>query len=311
MQPMTDLLFAHYLLKYKSIVLQDIGTFTLTESQPTAERMGRDFHSPKSTIGFLQAENGQYRLAEVLFKEQCSDTNLTEQEATETCQNYLAGIKFQLEKTGQYLFPGLGVLKAGEHGSLVFEADPSSDAFHYGLNDFTAEITTRTPDAPPVVKQRKRRRRFPILLIILLLFIGGGAAAWFLIPEKIQPYIDQAMSLFEKKEAPAEKPAVAPVKDTTTVIRDTIPADTLQQDTVVAEGPLQFFVIAGFYATQQEADASCALLKQKGYAQAMVVNTDRIRVAYKGFSNKDEALKFMEKTRVAENRTDIWLLTKK
>jgi len=307
---MTDLLFAHYLLKYKSIVLQNIGTFTLTESQPTAERMGRDFQSPKSTIDFTQAESGQYRLLDVLNKEQGSETGTTDLESAENCQNYLAGIKFQIEKTGQYAFPGLGTLKATDQGSLLFESDPSSDPFHYGVHDFSAEITTRTPEAPPVVKPRKRRRRFPILLIILLLLIGGGAAAWFLIPEKTQPYIDQAMSLFEKKETTAEKPAIAPVQDTNTVVKDTIPADTLQQDTVVADGPQRYFVIAGFYATQQEADASCAKLKQKGYAQAIIVSTDRIRVAYKGFSNKDEALKYMEQTRIAENRTDIWLMTK-
>ncbi len=312
MQALNDTLFARLLLKHKKIVLQGIGTFTLTETPATAQRMGRDFQPPHSSVTFAEQESEENRLRDILLRE--SDFNITlEAEAIEIAGNYVVGIKFQLEKSGAYPFAGIGKLHTTESGQLEFIA--AADPFNFGLPEFTADVVTKQVAAAPVIKP-KRKRRVRVWLILLILIVGGGVASWFLVPEvpeNVLPLWEKAISVFDRKEAVTDTTTTKPVDTTQNIVvePDTMIQDSASADTVISEGPLSYFVIAGSFADKAEADAYCNTLKQKGYSEAIVVVSEadrRIRVAYKGFSTREAALDFLNKTKTAENKGDIWLL---
>jgi len=312
MQALNDTLFASLLLKHKKIVLQGIGTFSLTETPATTQRMGRDFQPPHTSVTFAEQESEENRLREILLRD--NDLNIAiESDAIETASNYVVGIKFQLEKSGAYSFAGLGKLQATGSGQLEFISD--ADPFNFGLPEFTADVVTKQVAAAPVVKP-KRKRRVRVWLILLILLIGGGVASWFLVPEvpeNVLPLWEKAMSVFDKKEPVADTTTNEPVDTTRNVVvePDTAIQDSASADTAIAEDPLSYFVIAGSFADKAEADAFCNTLKQKGYPDAVVVISEadrRIRVAYKGFATREAALDFLNKTKTAENKSDIWLL---
>ena len=312
MQSLNDTLFARLLLKHKKIVLSGIGTFTLTEIPATVQRMGRDFQPPHATISFAEQESEENRLHNILLKE--SDFNIAlEAEAIEIADNYVVGIKFQLGKSGVYSFAGLGKLYKTAAGQLEFTAE--TDTFNFGLPEFTANVVTKQVAASPVIKP-KHKKRVRVWLILLILIISGGIASWFLIPEvpeNVLPLWEKAISVFDKKE-PATDTTIAKPVDTTQNIGvkpDTTIKDSVLADTAVSEGPLSYFVIAGSFTDKTEADMYSNTLKQKGYPDAIVVISEadrRIRVAYKGFSTREAALDFLNKTKIAENKGDIWLL---
>lgn len=312
MQALNDTLFARLLLKHKKIVLQGIGTFSLTESPATAQRMGRDFQPPHTSVSFVEQESDENRLRDILLRE--NDFNIAlESEASEIAGNYVVGIKFQLEKSGAYSFAGLGKLQIGESGQLEFITD--TDPFNYGLPEFTADVVTKQVAAAPVIKP-KRKRRVRVWLILLIMLIGGGVASWFLVPEvpeNVLPLWEKVISVFGSKEPVADTTTTKSVDTTQNVVvePDTSIQDSASADTTISEGPLSYFVIAGSFADKSEADAFCNTLKQKGYTGAVVVVSEadrRIRVAYKGFATREAALDFLNKTKTAENKSDIWLL---
>ncbi|MDX9931061.1 MAG: SPOR domain-containing protein [Bacteroidales bacterium] len=312
MQALTDILFARLLLKHKKIVLQGIGTFTLTETPATAQRMGRDFQPPKAAVTFSIQEDNDKRLRDILLQDDEFNISM-ESDAAEICNNYIVGIKFQLEKNGQYSFSGLGNLQITKNGESVFVQD--DDSYNYGLPEFTADIVAKQVAAAPVIKP-KRKRRVRAWLILLILIIGGGITSWFLIPEvpeNVLPLWEKAISVFDRKEPVTDTTTTKAVDTTQNVMvePDTIMQDTTQKDTIITEGPLSYFVIAGSFADKTEAETFCNNLKQRGYPEAMVVISEadrRIRVAYKGFSTRETALDFLNKTKTAENKSDIWLL---
>lgn len=311
MQAINDIQFARLLLKHKTIVLQGIGTFSLTETSATSQRMGRDFQPPHSEISFSQHESQAGKLQDILLSDATCNIML-ESDASEVSNNYIVGIKFQLEKSSAYHFPGLGTLKVNDAGRLHFEA--GSDSYNFGLPEFSANVVSKQPSAPIAVKP-KRKKRVRVWLIVLVLIIGGGVASWFLVPEvpeNVLPLWEKAVSIFDKGETVNDTTTTKPVDTTQSVVPvDTMAQDTATQDTVINEEPLTYFVIAGSFVDRPEADNFCNTLKQKGYAEAVVLVSEadrRIRVAYKGFSTREEALSFLNQTKIAENKSDIWLL---
>lgn len=312
MQALNDILFARLLLKHNNIVLQGIGTFTLSETPATSQRMGRDFQPPHADVSFAEHEAQENRLGDILLRD--SDFNIAlESDAVEVCNNYIVGIKFQLEKNGNYHFPGLGKLQVAESGQLQFTSEP--DSFNHGLPTFTADVVTKQVTAAPLIKP-KRKKRVRVWPVLLILLIGGGVASWFLIhqvPENILPLWEKAISIFDKKEAVTDS-TTTNLTDTTqnmVVPSDTIVQDSAAADTIIDEGSLTYFVIAGSFADKAEAENFCNNLKAKGYSGAVVVVSEadrRIRVAYQGFASREAALDFLNKTKLAENKNDIWLL---
>lgn len=311
MHAINDIQFARLLLKHKTIVLQGIGTFSLSETPATSQRMGRDFQPPTSKISFLQHESQTDRLQDILLSDAGSGITL-ESDAAEISNNYIVGIKFQLEKSGLYHFPGLGTLKINEAGRLHF--DTEADPFNFGLPEFNANVVSKQVSTPVPAKP-KRKKRVRVWFIVLLLIIGGSVASWFLIPEvpeNVLPLWEKAVSIFDKGKADKDTTTTKPADTTQNVVPvDTMTQDTITQDTLINEGPLTYFVIAGSFVDKSEADNYCNTLKQKGYPEAVVLVSEadrRIRVAYKGFATREEALSFLNQTKITENKSDIWLL---
>lgn len=309
--------FVNLLIKYKSVSLPGIGVFSVESIPAAAERMGRDFLPPQFRIVFIQRDELSNRLKQLIVDEY----GIAQYEAELQASGFVASIVSVLNTGGSYIINGVGILKKLENDIIAFEAD-SQNAFAYGLSGFSADIVARRQSEPTMVKPERKRRRMPVLLILLLLLIAAGTTAWFVFPEKVQPLWDEVTSLFdsgsESNKSTTSTDTLSNNTDTNTVaVVDTLNVDSVNVDTAknteVAIADASFFVIGGSFATLSDAEEFCDKLKRRGFPSEIVQSPaeSRIRVAYKSFATKPEALDYLNKIRVSENKPDIWLYTKK
>lgn len=314
MQVLDDIIFAHLLLKYKKVSLQNIGTFSIEEIQADILKVGHEFYPPKTSVLFVPQISNQNLLQDIIFKDKDFST-ANESIASEIANNYINNILLALDKYGSYTFKGLGKLSKKESGKLEFYF--SEDAYNYGLSEFSANILVKSASTTKE-NTPKRKRRIKFWPILLVLVIGGASASWFFVPqvsESIFDIYEKINSYFDNSDTKSDTATTNNIDTTNNIIikPDSIIPDSNTVDTLSSK-PLSFFVIAGSYTDKNEADAYCNTLKQRGYPDAMVLVSEtenRIRVAYKGFPTREEALEFLNKTKISEGRSDIWLLNQK
>jgi len=82
-------------------------------------------------------------------------------------------------------------------------------------------------------------------------------------------------------------------------------------ENTAVSGDKKYYIIAGSYKTQVEAQAAVSKLKASGYASEIVgANAyGNLRICYSGFNDKTEALKELEKIK-GNVQVDAWLLEK-
>ncbi|MCW3784868.1 SPOR domain-containing protein [Plebeiibacterium sediminum] len=100
-------------------------------------------------------------------------------------------------------------------------------------------------------------------------------------------------------------------------IKDTVvPPPPPPEPEVVTPPENKFFLIAGSFSSQQNAETFKNELIQQGYDSEVIVrktgkNQDFYKVSYKGFYDKDEAFNALAMERKQPNNEDVWLLIKK
>ncbi|MBR8538161.1 SPOR domain-containing protein [Carboxylicivirga sediminis] len=125
------------------------------------------------------------------------------------------------------------------------------------------------------------------------------------------------------KDEPAKKPQ-KPVK--TAVVEKKVVADTVKKEEpkpvvkeVKPEPPKpadKYFLIAGSFASRNNADVFVAKLIDQGYNAQVIErpggpNGEFYKVAYKSFYDRKEAYAELRTARNNEGRNDVWLLVKK
>ncbi len=118
-----------------------------------------------------------------------------------------------------------------------------------------------------------------------------------------------------------DKKSVTPVKTNEPVVEQSMPAPppVQQQEEVVPPQPMKpdrYFLIAGSFMNQENAEKLEAEWRQKGYETQIVTrswgaNSDYFRVAYMGFSDRKQAINAMEQERALSGKENVWVLVKK
>lgn len=316
MQEITNTIFASLLKKYNKISINEIGTFSVLIKQASNEKIGRDFIAPASEINFSNVLSDDFSLENILKKENI----FNEENISEIVANYISKIKSEIEKNGQYEFEGIGNLYLDEKNSYALKVVANS--FFYGMPNFSVSAKKQKKIRPEKVATKKKIK-VPWYVWIILLFILAGVSSYILFPNEIKSAYNKVLASFSKSKKSTQ--ATEPKADTAIMqipiqenIEDTIKEakDTtaISKDTLPTQVNKEFFVIAGSYTTSAEADEACKRLIKKGYPNAEVListTENRIRLAYDGFPDKESALDFLNKTKIKENQSDIWLLRQK
>ena len=137
------------------------------------------------------------------------------------------------------------------------------------------------------------QKLIPLLLISFILFSCG---------DKKKNEVKQVKR--EVVKPPVEK------KDTV------VPPPPPPEPEVVAPPENKFFLIAGSFSSQKNAETFKNELLQQGYDSEVILrktgkNQDFYKVSYKGFYDKDEAFNALAMERKQPNNEDVWLLIKK
>jgi hypothetical protein len=297
--------------------LHGIGVFNVETIPAASERLGRDFLPPQFRIVFVQRDEQSNRLQQLIADEY----GIAQHEAEQQVAGFVSAIVSVLNAGGIYIINGIGKLSKPENDKIVFEAD-NQNALAFGLSGFSANIVSLQQPEIIAAKPARKRRRIPVLLVLLLLIIAAGITAWFVFPEKVEPLWDEVTSLFdsgsESNNTTTSTDTLSNTTDTTGVaVVDTLNSDSTDAETTtnteVEVANASFFVIGGSFATQSDAEEFYNKLKQRGFPAEIVQSPTegRIRVAYKSFDSKPDALDYLNKIRVSENKPDIWLYTKK
>ncbi|PKP04225.1 MAG: hypothetical protein CVU11_05625 [Bacteroidetes bacterium HGW-Bacteroidetes-6] len=309
--------FVNLLFKHKSISLSAIGVFSVEILPAAVERMGRDFSPPQYRIAFNRPDRSENQLHLII----ASEYGFTHEEALRLSDGFVESILVGLNEGETYLFNGFGTLRKTDTGNILFEAFDSG-ALAFGLPEFSTDMISRQQAEIQIERPARKKRRVPVLLVLLLFLITAGATAWFVFPEQVRPLWGKVILLFdstsESKNAEVSTDTLKNTVDSNSVVViDTMIADTTDVDTSKSNGiavaNASFFVIGGSFVTQSEADEFCNKLKQRGFPAEIVQSPaeGRIRVAYKSFTAKPDALDYLNRIRVSENKPDIWLYTKK
>jgi cell division protein FtsN len=80
--------------------------------------------------------------------------------------------------------------------------------------------------------------------------------------------------------------------------------------------PDKYFLVAGSFLKQENAERCKSDWTQKGYQSQVVtrspgVNSDFFRVSYMSFSDRKEAINAMQQERAMEGKEQVWVLVKK
>ena len=323
MQEITNVIFASLLKKYKKISINGIGTFSILIKQ-ASNKKGRKFISPASEINFSKVLSNDFLLENILKKENI----FSEENIPEIVSNYVSKIKNEIEKNGQYEFEGIGNLYLDKNKSYTLK--DITNSFFYGMPNFSVSIESKKQkNIKPEKVTTKKKIKIPLYVWIIILFLLAGVSSYILFPNEIKNAYNKVIASFNKnkkstqttepkadttiKQTPLQENIVEDttkeiIKDTTAISADTLPTQINKKENK------EFFVIAGSYTNSADANEACKRLIKKGYPNAVVLTPtleNRFRVAYDGFPDKESALDFLNKTKIKENQSDIWLLKQK
>lgn len=118
-----------------------------------------------------------------------------------------------------------------------------------------------------------------------------------------------------------DKTTVTPVKTSEPLVveRAPVPPPVPQEEEVIQPEPVEpdrYFLIAGSFIKQDNAEVLKNQWRQKGYDTEIVtrswgVNSDFYRVAYMGFPKLNQAIDAMKQERTQEGKENVWVLVKK
>ncbi|MBN1182033.1 MAG: SPOR domain-containing protein [Bacteroidales bacterium] len=163
----------------------------------------------------------------------------------------------------------------------------------------------RTP--PPKNKPPKatrsgddnKKKGWLVWVIILVILIGGGTTSWFLFTDQIKGFIQAHISKSHKQPE-------LPIIDTTTYVVDTIvelpDEEVIEDKDIVPLDPYaktgQYYVVAGCFRFERNADRYVNQLNKKGYnARKFGKRKGNFVVCFETYATKNEALRKMREIR--------------
>jgi cell division protein FtsN len=118
----------------------------------------------------------------------------------------------------------------------------------------------------------------------------------------------------DKKEPPKKEPVkkVAPAPKPDTIAKK---VEEPEPEPVPQE-PNKYFLIAGSFSSQGNAESFKKDLTDKGFNSEVIMrnwgkNSDFYKVSYMGFSDKKEAINKMQQERTQPGKEDVWVLVKR
>lgn len=285
------------------VVVPGLGGFVL-QQQPAAI-IDNKLIAPRKVISFNALMHHPDGL---LVIEIARTEHISYRIAQELLQHELAIFKQELQISGRSTFGNLGTFHLSGEGIISFEPNPQAPFIpsNIGLSDL--QLTDYSaPKIQLIPKNRKLRAANSIMRY--------AAVFALLLSTLFSPD-------YRNRNSDSQSAAIVSLSNLISVAKiemqhDSITvADTAKHQVYkkaeTAIGTMSYHVIVASMPTKQMAENYCNVIKQLDYAETKVLEPSKTyRVAIKSFTDREEAVKYMEKLRTTDERfSTAWVLCK-
>jgi hypothetical protein len=299
------------LAQYDYVVVPNLGGFVV--QMQSAQLLPDRITPPLATIAFNPL---MHHADGLLAIEIARSEKISYRKAVEYIEKELENIKSKLDSTGTIPFGNLGVINQDETGNLIFTPYPKADFLPQNFQ--LSDLFVSTKELRSVENKKKITITMPSGSIFKYAAAAMIVFGLFAIAPKVSDtqhtnnagLVTISFETNQKVSLPAKaitkKPEVE-TGDTTETIETVKTID--KKDTVTITN---FHVIVASLATQESAERLCKELASNEFPNAQVLPPAKTyRVAIQSFSNRDEAIQYMEKLRKTDSRFEsAWVLCK-
>lgn len=305
------------LYSHDCVIVPELGGFVTNNKGAQLDVDKNIFLPPSKEIGFNRSLIHNDGLLVTYIAQQ---ENLSYREAKVEVAQFANHVLKQVANGQTIVIDSLGELKQDSLGNLVFFPGKSEnflpDAFGLTSFHFAPVVPVHRPQ--PVNKNVKRLLR-PItkkqiaasIAIIFGLFIVSTKVN----DSSVEKQLNTANAVSFLTSEPKSETNAHPVR---VVNKEEIEASMQPEiETTIATAPKEkdiYFLIAGSFKKQSQAETFLGEVQKKGEANAFVLQSNinnSYRVAIQGFSNKTEAIASLNNYRKKTDFSTVWILTQR
>jgi cell division septation protein DedD len=308
----SELLFLH-----DCVILPDFGGFVGNPQSAKLNRTTGVLTPPSKQILFntnLKTNDGLL-IAHISNKE-----GVSQDIAKENVAKYVNELNAKLNSSQVLRINKIGLFTVGKEGNIIFTQDSSTnyslDAF--GLNTaYTKSIVRKTETEKQVeatIKTIRTTSNPKILFKAAAVIIPLVALSYLSISQQdsINSVYTQMATLnpFSSNEVAEKIVEITPEKTIEIEATPEVIATPIIKEEVapVVIPNTKYYIIAGAFSEQKNANKMLAKLKRWNYNTEIVPGGKLIRVSYNSFTNREEALVALHK--IKQENSAAWLLTK-
>ncbi len=314
------------LYRYECVILPGFGAF-LTRRQPATIQEGTaSFHPPKKLISFnQQLKNNDGLLANYIS----SAENISYTDAVAKIQRYVLSLNEKMNQGQRVDMIKIGVFYTSVENTLQFEPLQEENYLTeaFGLSSFSSPVITREievqrevykeevetiEESTPITFTPEKRRERPYLQYAAVAAIVFGVVGIM----GLKKFSDTTISYNNLELKKANQEIENKIQEATFEISNPLPAINLNltkesaSEAITNEELGKFYIVAGAYRVESNANKKVQKLKASGHINARVIGVNKYglhQVAYENYTNKIEARKALSNIKSLENPT-AWLL---
>jgi len=301
-QQISNLLFTH-----ECVIIPNLGAFVSTTVSAQFDEDKNVFLPPSKEIGFNRSLSHNDGL---LISTLAQHNNISYGKAKVMIEEFTAKVIDELKKGNAFEIEKVGTLKQDALGYMQFVAD-KSEAYlmeAFGLSSFHFEPVFK---ARPVSAENKEVRRVlqPVglkqIAASVAILVGLFAGSQTLDNPLRNSQLNSASMISFAQPQPIEI-----VEEGTFVMSDIEEQEHVAPQ-VAAEVKNSFFLVAGSFKKESQAERFLSIVKEIGEEQAFVLASpnSRYRVVIDGFADKGDAIDQLNLYRQKEDFKSVWILT--
>jgi len=299
-QQISNLLFTH-----ECVIIPSLGAFVSTTVSAQFDEDKNVFLPPSKELGFNRSLSHNDGL---LISTLAQKNKISYGKAKVLVEEFIADVLSELKQGHHFEIEKIGTLKQDALGYMQFVSDKSEaylmDAF--GLSSFHFEPIIK-PKAIAVENPEVRRLLQPVglkqIAASVAVLVGLFAVSQKLDNPTLNKQMDSASVI-----SFATPNNLEVVKEATIVVDA---KDIEKANDIEIEEMNSFFLIAGSFKKESQAERFLSIVKDMGEEQAFVLVSpnNRYRVAIDGFANKEKAVDQLNTYRQKEDFKTVWILT--
>lgn len=329
------------LAKFDYISLPELGSFVKTYQSAKLSPDGKSFLPPRQSITFDTSRTFNDEVLDNLVMEKL---HVERHEAQTKVRDFVEEVRKSMAKKEGASFKNVGVLRQDERGNIIFEEadDFSKASATFGLNPLTIpekkpQTVTRLQEKPiaqtaQVVKPSPKKGKLiaiTVMAAVVVLAIAFSAAFLFIPELRFWEKSDSALVLNQQSTAIEHTPeykgsleegeenqmaeTAGDHTDGSDDLGKTINAQTKKKKALYYEEVKQYdesiyYIISGSFVNMENAQKHCRYLESKGYKPEIIEDIGKYRVAMSKFTDKNRALRELERIRREKPTESVWLL---